>query len=544
MISLLIQYYTIYSYMIFSLVPTDSFWVVRPLFQLILSLIFLLFALLLKKSGKFIKLIVISILNISACLLIGEFAKINIFPSLLIAFTSTLLIVLIIKFRISQIVFISITLAILTHSINMADSDEKLSIYTYGVNSHYSKDSSHLYNGKKGLSELYNRFQWGFNTELPLRGRYALPDNKSPSPIVFILHGNHLSEEDSHKGYDYLIEELTGRGYITASIDQNYLNGDWTNLGVGYPEENDVRAFVLSSTIDLFQELNSKESSPLYKRVDFSHISVIGHSRGGEAGAIAASTDLRIKCLIALAPTYGQYSGRVKLNNIDYFVIQGANDGDLRYFRGYQQFKRTFKSNKVSLLIKGFNHSGFNTDWGFYDGTGPGAIYYSKKLNFSPKKQQTITKELVSNFIDYSYKKKSLSINTILHPYHFTLNRVYKSDLKLMGSRMQYKNSVINLTRNKEAGNSINFSIYNPSDIESKIEIEDDLGNRYTLKVKPKTEWRFLRFKVLEKKVTRDRNPHTYSISLDNNWSSIKIKNIDSDLYLESISTSHQKREL
>ena len=82
-------------------------------------------------------------------------------------------------------------------------------------------------------------------------------------------------------------------------------------------------------------------------------MSLIGHSRGGEAVAHAAllnklpyysddatiklDYNYNIKSIIAIAPVDGQYAPgntRTKLKDINYFVIHGSQDGDVTSFAG------------------------------------------------------------------------------------------------------------------------------------------------------------------------------------------------------------------
>src|SRR5699024_918662 len=69
-------------------------------------------------------------------------------------------------------------------------------------------DASELTNWKKDRKEF-----WGYDaTNLPLNGRVWMPDGNGPFPIVLMVHGNHVMEEFSTDGYDYLGELLASRG--------------------------------------------------------------------------------------------------------------------------------------------------------------------------------------------------------------------------------------------------------------------------------------------------------------------------------------------
>jgi predicted dienelactone hydrolase len=68
---------------------------------------------------------------------------------------------------------------------------------------------------------------WGFDEKhLPVQARVWYPEGAGPFPLVLIVHGNHDMKQFSDPGYAYLGELLASRGYIVASVDENFLNGD------------------------------------------------------------------------------------------------------------------------------------------------------------------------------------------------------------------------------------------------------------------------------------------------------------------------------
>src|SRR5678816_2537480 len=85
----------------------------------------------------------------------------------------------------------------------------------------------------------------------------------------------------------------------------------------------------------------------------------MGHSRGGEAVAVAAAFNTLshypddatigfdfhygIKAVVAIAPVDGQYSPANRptpLDNVNYLVIHGSHDGDVSSFMGLRQYAR------------------------------------------------------------------------------------------------------------------------------------------------------------------------------------------------------------
>ena len=80
---------------------------------------------------------------------------------------------------------------------------------------------------------------WGYdNTRFPLNARVWLPEGAGPFPLVLVVHGNHNMQEFSDPGYGWLGEFLASRGFILASVDMNFLNGNLRN-------ENDARGWML-----------------------------------------------------------------------------------------------------------------------------------------------------------------------------------------------------------------------------------------------------------------------------------------------------------
>ncbi|MFU8796699.1 MAG: hypothetical protein ACNA7X_05345 [Dehalococcoidia bacterium] len=92
---------------------------------------------------------------------------------------------------------------------------------------------------------LRNTF-WGFGlNEVPLNARVWYPDGEGQFPLVLVVHGNHMMDDFSDPGYDYLGALLASRGYIVASVDQNFLNTGGFIEGIlgGLRAENDARAY-------------------------------------------------------------------------------------------------------------------------------------------------------------------------------------------------------------------------------------------------------------------------------------------------------------
>lgn len=267
----------------------------------------------------------------------------------------------------------------------------------------------------------FRTLYWGYNqTSLPLNGRVWMPEGSGSFPLVLIVHGNHNMEDFSDDGYAYLGELLASRGFITVSVDENFLNfSGWTGI-----PDNDMktRAWILLKHLQQIDQFSENADTPFYQKVDFSQIALIGHSRGGQAVAMAAdykrwfSQDItldnidnyQIQSVAAIAPTDKKVDGTyTRLKDTNYLTLQGARDGDVSTFDGERQYARTTFTQgssdfKSTLYIADANHSQFNSGWGGHDISYPKGILLSRKGMLSPLEQREIAKVYISAFLEYT----------------------------------------------------------------------------------------------------------------------------------------------
>ena len=267
-----------------------------------------------------------------------------------------------------------------------------------------SVDGEHLIDGWSGADGWVRTKYWGFDSKaLPRQGRVWYPDGDGPFPLVLMVHGNHDMEDYSDGGYAYLGELFASRGIIAVSVDENFLNTGYADLLGGFPgglkKENDARGWLLLEHLKLWREWNADETNPFHGKVDLDRIALIGHSRGGEAVAIAAAFNrlpyfpddarvafdygFNIRGVIAIAPSDGQYEPRDRptdITDVSYLVVQGSNDGDVESYMGSAQYSRVSFDEcetcfKAGFYLVGANHGQFNTAWGRNDlGPGWGAV--------------------------------------------------------------------------------------------------------------------------------------------------------------------------
>jgi dienelactone hydrolase len=268
--------------------------------------------------------------------------------------------------------------------------------------------------------EVYDHMPryWGFGFDkLPLNGRVWFPEGDGPFPLVLIVHGNHNMKDFSDPGYEYLGKLLASRGFITVSVDENFLNQKFGG-------ENDARAFVLLEHLKVWKEWNSTEEHPFEGKVDMDRIALIGHSRGGESVAHAAAFNklshypdnanitldynFAIRAVIAIAPCDGQYKPAghpTALENLNYLVIHGGHDADANIFFGVRQFKRVRFTDehfgfKSAIYIYRANHSRFNTAWGRLDFPAPGGWLINEHPIMDMEEQRQVAKVLISAFLE------------------------------------------------------------------------------------------------------------------------------------------------
>ncbi|MBA3919076.1 MAG: hypothetical protein C0516_10880 [Gemmatimonas sp.] len=259
---------------------------------------------------------------------------------------------------------------------------------------------------------------WGYdNTAFPLNARVWYPEGTGPFPLVLVVHGNHDMTEYSDPGYQWLGELLASRGFILASIDENFLNG-------GIRGENDARGWMLLKHLEVFRALNDSAGKPLAGKVDMSRIALMGHSRGGEAVAIAGAFNrlpaypddatqrfnfnFNIKALVAIAPVDGQYRPAEQptpVHDYSYLVIHGSHDGDVSSFMGLTQYNRfrftrpgpEFKS---AIWMHRANHGQWNTVWNDRDNGDYSVRALQLKALIDGEEQRRFGRVVIGGFLE------------------------------------------------------------------------------------------------------------------------------------------------
>ncbi len=290
-------------------------------------------------------------------------------------------------------------------------------------------DASSLLPFWQGYKATLRQWYWGFGPEqLPLNGRVWYPKGDGPFPLVVIAHGNHAMEEPSDAGFAYLGELLASRGFIAVSVDENFFNvswsGDWQGKAMA------ARGWLVLQHLKVWRGWNAAAGNPFYRKVALDRIALLGHSRGGEAVAVAAlfnrlshyPEDARLKfdfqfdirTIVALAPTADYYepAGQpLTLTDINYLLMHGGHDSDVAVFLGSRQYQRVKFSgagdwHKASIYLYRANHSQFNTVWGGADWSQPFGVLLNRKPLFTGAEQRQLAKLYVAAFLEATLREQ------------------------------------------------------------------------------------------------------------------------------------------
>jgi len=264
---------------------------------------------------------------------------------------------------------------------------------------------------------------FGFDLKkAPINGRVWYPDGPGPWPLALIVHGNHNYREFSDPGYGYLGDLLASRGFITVSVDENFING--------LSAENDGRAWLLLKHLEVWKGFNETKDGPFFGRVDMNNIAVMGHSRGGEAAATAAAFNrlkyypddfkqefkfnFNIKAVVAIAPVDGQYkpsSVFTPLENVNYLIIHGSHDGDVSTAMGARQYERLQFTDgqpwfKSMVFMYRANHGQWNTVWQNKDNGPRSGRSLDLRTLIDGEAQRQMAKVFISGFLEATLRQK------------------------------------------------------------------------------------------------------------------------------------------
>ena len=285
-------------------------------------------------------------------------------------------------------------------------------------------DASDFFKDFKGWKRWARKKYWGFDVDkLPRNAQVWYPEGPGPFPLALIVHGNHNLADFSDPGYAYLGELLASRGFILASIDENFINGGLFHDPPLKPGSA-VRGWLLLEHLKLWKEWNQAAGNPFQRKVDLSRIALMGHSRGGEAAATAAAFNrmkyypedanikfdygFAIKSVVAIAPADGQYKPAEQdrwISDVSYLTLQGAHDADVSSFLGSRQWDHVKFTQpgpwfKAEIYAYRANHGQFNTVWGRTDAGQPLSWLLNLKPLMPGDEQRRISKTYISAFLE------------------------------------------------------------------------------------------------------------------------------------------------
>ncbi|MEI8178274.1 hypothetical protein [Aestuariivirga sp.] len=193
----------------------------------------------------------------------------------------------------------------------------------------------------------------------------------------------------NHLGYGYLAADLAARGYVVVSINANRgvnaADGVRGDLGLNLRRGR----LVLRHLQQLADWSVGRVTTPaslgfsLQGLIDFSHVGLLGHSRGGEGmrAALAQYRDrsspwprrigpVNVEALFEIGPVDGQTGRTLDAEGVAWNVLLPGCDGDVYDLEGVRPFDRmvmrsaeTVALSKSSIEVFGANHNFYNTEW-------------------------------------------------------------------------------------------------------------------------------------------------------------------------------------
>lgn len=290
-------------------------------------------------------------------------------------------------------------------------------------------------------------------TELWARVYRPVDLSGAPYPLVVVLHGNHATcgrfegigpgrydinvqytftgtcppgyvVVPNHAGYAYFAERLASWGYIVVSINANR----GVNAAPGVTGDRGLnlrRGRLVLKHLQRLSEWNTAGGAPaslgfdVQGTLDFSHLGMFGHSRGGE-GVRAAYNLYRdagspwparigpigFEGIFEIGPVDGQTARILNADGTAWNVLLPMCDGDVFNLQGVRPFDRmmlirteTPPAPKSTFTVWGANHNFYNTEWQLSDS--PGCLGHKRlfgQLLGSPDQRTTALASVLAFF--------------------------------------------------------------------------------------------------------------------------------------------------
>ena len=260
-----------------------------------------------------------------------------------------------------------------------------------------------------------------------MTGKFYLTDAPGARPVVVLMHGRHTScngtgpnplrwpcgalqhNVRSYLGYEGTARALASNGYNVVSIAVNAINSNDAQLTLDNGAE--ARGQVVLDTLTMLKKISAGDAvsyndvvtatgvtttrtlddalalattrvdqpsvpaavtaASLVGRFDTTHVGIMGHSRGGEGVASAATlnqalpTPFGIEAVLPLAPVD---FGRMTISDAPTAVFLPYCDGDVSNQQGQHMIddsRAAFDDNvlRSAVWVMGANHNFFNSVW-------------------------------------------------------------------------------------------------------------------------------------------------------------------------------------
>lgn len=209
-----------------------------------------------------------------------------------------------------------------------------------------------------------------YNRQMPyaLKGLIGIPKGEGPFPVIIMSHGSHSNDDESKRfdtGFDYLVEALASKGFVTISLDLSkpyiWKYGD-----------NDDREKSIHVALDHFDQLVKVAGGEtagypvdLTGKIDLTKIGLLGNSRGGETVLdIASELEQRgypASAILSVAPTF--FFPDRSWPTADVAILVPEYDGDVVNLDGYLMLEALDKNtagHHALVLLRQANHNYFN----------------------------------------------------------------------------------------------------------------------------------------------------------------------------------------
>jgi len=186
-----------------------------------------------------------------------------------------------------------------------------------------------------------------------------------PFPFVVFAHGRFQQDPyigHNHEQASYLLDHLASWGFVVASVNLDVV-GEYAQ-----PAAIKQRGELVLATIAAFERLD-----PGLYDIDFQHIGLVGHSRGGEGCLAAWNSNPDGYAIGAIATISLTNFQNVHVTGVPYLGLYGSKDGDVNNGWPIQVYDQAEPAPKAFEYIEGANHFWF-TDSISYGGEGPALI--------------------------------------------------------------------------------------------------------------------------------------------------------------------------